>query len=62
MMFQLTSLFNEVEGARQVLRQHLLPVQLGLDDLDNTTKFYTLEGGSAELVNKARSSILGVIL
>ena len=48
----MAALFDDKIEARQILRQHLVAVQLAVEDLKNTTTLYTLQGNTAQFYDK----------
>ena len=55
---QVSKLLSNKHAARTMVKQHILGVQRTLEELTYTTKFYTLEGSSAELVYNYKSATL----
>lgn len=56
--YQLTDFLKDKDRARQILLQHVIVGELLMEDMANSTVFYTLQGSSAELqarVNQLRT-------
>lgn len=55
-------MFSRQERAQQVLRQHLIAVEMSMEELNEESLVYTLEGVPAEVFYKVNVTLLRMLL